>query len=187
MANAFDLVIRNGTIFDGTGGAPLKADVAVAGCTVVAVGRAAARGRMVSEFECMFQLGDPPDCEPDSETSIAAPARRPGVSPEALAYDLLLERDGRALLYSTFADYAYRSPESSLAMMKHEDAVLGLGDGGAHCGTICDGSAPTFMLTHWARDRARGERLPLPWIVKALCRDTALTVGLHDRGLIAPG
>jgi len=71
--------------------------------------------------------------------------------------------------------------------MRHPGTVLGLGDGGAHCGTICDGSLPTFMLTHWARDRTRGERLPLPWIVKSLTREAALTVGLADRGLLAPG
>jgi N-acyl-D-aspartate/D-glutamate deacylase len=72
-------------------------------------------------------------------------------------------------------------------MMRHAGAVLGLGDGGAHCGTICDGSYPTFMLTHWVRDRTRGERLPLPEVVKWLSHDTANAVGLEDRGLIAPG
>jgi N-acyl-D-aspartate/D-glutamate deacylase len=72
-------------------------------------------------------------------------------------------------------------------MMRHPGAVLGLGDGGAHCGTICDGSYPTFMLTHWVRDRKRGERLPLRDVVKWLCRDTARTVGLHDRGIVARG
>jgi N-acyl-D-aspartate/D-glutamate deacylase len=146
-----------------------------------------ALGRRVSDFEHVFQLGDPPNYEPDPETSIAARARRLGVSPEALAYDLLLERDGRALLYSTFANYTGGSLDVCLEMMRHRDTVLGLGDGGAHCGTICDGSAPTFMLTHWARDRSRGERLPLPWIVKALSHDTAQAVGLKDRGVIAPG
>ena len=146
-----------------------------------------ALGRLVSHFDYMFQLGDPPDYEPDPQTSVAAQARRLGVSPEERAYDLLLEDDGRALLYCTFANYLHGSLESSLEMMKHPHAVLGLGDGGAHCGTICDGSAPTFMLTHWARDRRRGERLPLPWIARALSRDAALAVGLHDRGLIAPG
>jgi hypothetical protein len=72
-------------------------------------------------------------------------------------------------------------------MMRHPGAVLGLGDGGAHCGTICDGSYPTFMLTHWVRDRTRGERLPLASIVQWLARDTARAVGLLDRGIIAPG
>jgi N-acyl-D-aspartate/D-glutamate deacylase len=144
-------------------------------------------GRMVRDFAGMFLLGDPPDYEPASETSIAAEARRRGVSPESLAYDLLLERDGRNLLYYAIANYAHGSLDSCLAMMQHPGSVLGLGDGGAHCGTICDGSAPTFMLTHWARDRRRGERLTLPWIVSALSRNTARAVGLLDRGLIASG
>ncbi len=144
-------------------------------------------GRMVRDFERMFLLCDPPDYEPAPEASIAAQARRRGVSPEALAYDLMLGRDGRNMLYYAAANYAQGSLDSCFAMMRHPGSVLGLGDGGAHCGTICDGSFPTFMLTHWARDRARGERLPLPWIVEALSRVTAETVGLRDRGLIAPG
>lgn len=144
-------------------------------------------GLMVRDFERMFLLGDPPDYEPSPEASIAAQARRRGVSPEALAYDLMLKRDGRNMLYYAAANYTHGSLDSCLAMMRHRGSVLGLGDGGAHCGTICDGSFPTFMLTHWARDRARGERLPLPWIVKALSRVTAEAVGLLDRGLIAPG
>ncbi|MCG6873606.1 MAG: amidohydrolase family protein [Betaproteobacteria bacterium] len=144
-------------------------------------------GRMVRDYEHMFVLGDPPDYEPLPEASIAAQARRRGVSPDALAYDLMLERDGRATLYYTLANYAHGSLDACLAMMRHSGTVLGLGDGGAHCGTICDGSLPTFMLTHWGRDRSRGERLPLPWIVKALTREPALAVGLADRGLIAPG
>jgi len=98
-----------------------------------------------------------------------------------------MEREGRNTLYVTLCNYVHGSLDSSLAMMQHPGAVLGLGDGGAHCGTICDGSHPTFMLTHWVRDRKRGERLPLAWAVKALSRDTAKTVGLLDRGLVAPG
>jgi N-acyl-D-aspartate/D-glutamate deacylase len=109
------------------------------------------------------------------------------MSPAALAYDLMLERDGRNLLYYAAANYEHGSLEACLAMMRSDGAVLGLGDGGAHCGTICDGSIPTFMLTHWARDRRRGERLSLPWIVRSLTRDTARTVGLLDRGILAPG
>ena len=146
-----------------------------------------ALARVVNHFDYVFQLGDPPDYEPDPQTSVAAQARRLGVSAEQRAYELLLENGGRALLYSTFANYLGGSLQSSLEMMRHPRTVLGLGDGGAHCGTICDGSAPTFMLTHWGRDRRRGERLPLPWIARALSRDTALAVGLVDRGLIAPG
>ncbi len=144
-------------------------------------------GRLAREFDHMFILGDPPDYEQPFEQSIAAQARRAGVTPEELVYDLMLERGGRNNLYVTLCNYEYGSLDSSLAMMQHPGAVLGLGDGGAHCGTICDGSDPTFMLTHWVRDRSRGERLPLPQVVKSLSHDTARAVGLLDRGLIAVG
>lgn len=144
-------------------------------------------GRLAREFDHIFLLGNPPDYEQPLEQSIAARARRLGVTPEALAYDLMLERDGRNNLYSTLCNYEYGSLNSSLEMMRHPGAVLGLGDGGAHCGTICDGSYPTFMLTYWVRDRSRGERLTLQEAVKWLSRDTARAVGLLDRGLIAPG
>lgn len=144
-------------------------------------------GRLAREFEHMFLLGDPPDYEQPLDQSIAARARRLGVTPEELAYDLMLERGGRNNLYVTLCNYEYGSLDSSLRMMCHDGSVLGLGDGGAHCGTICDGSYPTFMLTHWVRDRTRGERLPLSAVVKWLSHDTARAVGLEDRGLIAPG
>ncbi len=144
-------------------------------------------GRLAREFDHMFILGDPPDYEQPLEQSIAARAQRLGSSPEALAYDLMLEQDGRNALYSTLCNYEYGSLESSLEMMRHPGAVLGLGDGGAHCGTICDGSYPTFMLTYWVRDRTRGERLPLGEVVKWLSHDTARAIGLMDRGVIRPG
>jgi N-acyl-D-aspartate/D-glutamate deacylase len=144
-------------------------------------------GRLAREFDHMFLLGDPPDYEQPFDQSIAARAQRQHVPPEALVYDLMLERDGRNNLYVTLCNYDCGSLDSSLAMMRHPGAVLGLGDGGAHCGTICDGSHPTFMLTHWVRDRTRGERLPIATVVKWLCRDTAQAVGLADRGIIAPG
>ncbi|MFN0301115.1 MAG: N-acyl-D-amino-acid deacylase family protein [Burkholderiales bacterium] len=144
-------------------------------------------GRMVRDFDRMFALGDPPDYEPALENSIGAQARRRGCSPEALAYDLMLEQDGNGLLYYTATNYAQGSLESCLAMMRHSGSIIGLGDGGAHCGTICDGSYPTFLLTHWARDRTQGDRLPLPAIVRAMSRETAEAVGLLDRGLVAPG
>jgi N-acyl-D-amino-acid deacylase len=87
----------------------------------------------------------------------------------------------------TLCNYEHGSLESSREMMQHAGAVLGLGDGGAHCGTICDGSYPTFMLTHWVRDRKRGERLRLAEVVRWLSHDTARAVGLDDRGVLAPG
>jgi len=144
-------------------------------------------GRLAREFDHMFILGDPPDYEQPFEQSIAARAKRAGVTPEALVYDLMLENDGRNTLYVTLCNYENGSLESSLEMMRHPGSVLGLGDGGAHCGTICDGSYPTFMLSYWVRDRKRGERLPLSSVVKWLSHDTAQAVGLRDRGVLAPG
>jgi N-acyl-D-aspartate/D-glutamate deacylase len=143
-------------------------------------------GRMVRRFDDMYLLTDPPDYEPAPDRSIAALARRRGTTPEAVAYDALLERDGHQLLYLAAANYVEGSLDHCLEMMRHPHTVLGLGDGGAHCGTICDGSYPTFMLTHWARDR-RGDRLPLPWIIAALSRRPAEALGLGDRGFVAPG
>jgi len=144
-------------------------------------------GRFARDFDRMFVLGDPPDYEQPLDRNISSRARRAGVTPEELVYDLMLERDGRSHLYVTLCNYEQGSLDTSLDMVRHEAAVLGLGDGGAHCGTICDGSDPTFMLTHWVRDRKRGQRLELPQVVKWLGHDTARTVGLLDRGLVAPG
>lgn len=144
-------------------------------------------GRLAYDYDHMFLLGDPPDYEQPFEQSMAAMARHLGVLPKELVYDLLMEKEGRNHLYVTLCNYVYGSLDSCLEMMRHPGAVLGLGDGGAHCGTICDGSFPTFMLTHWVRDRQRGERMSLPEVVKSLSRDTARAVGLLDRGIIAPG
>ncbi len=142
---------------------------------------------VLQNFEKTFLLGDPPNYEQDPRQSLGAQARARGIRPEELAYDLLLEDDGRAMLYFPFLNYANNSLEPSLAMMKHPNSILGLGDGGAHLGTICDASFSTHMLTHWTRDRTRGERLSIPEVVKWHTRDTAAAVGLNDRGLLAPG
>ncbi len=147
----------------------------------------ARKSRSVHDWSRMFELTDPPNYEPAPEESLAARAAALGVTPEQLAYDLLLEDGGRRLLLSPFQDYAYGSLEPSLEMMRHKDTVLGLGDGGAHLGLICDASYPTTMLAYWSRDRRRGERLPLAWVVKALTADTAAAVGLMDRGRVAVG
>src|SRR5260221_3437476 len=144
-------------------------------------------GRLAREFDHMFLLGDPPDYEQPFDQSIAARAQIAGVTPEAFVYDAMLECEGRNNLYVTLCNYEQGSLDSSLGMMRHAGAVLGLGDGGAHCGTICDGSYPPFMLTQQVPDRVRGERLPLPMVVKLMSRNTALAVGLEDRGIIARG
>jgi len=142
---------------------------------------------LVAQFDRIFVLGDPPDYEPPADASIAAEAARRGVRPEALAYDLLLEDGGRALLYRPLLNYSGYSLDAVREMLLHEHTVPGLGDAGAHCGLICDGSFPTYLLGHWGRARTRGERLPLEWLVKSQTADTAALVGLCDRGRIAPG
>lgn len=142
---------------------------------------------VLRNFSKMFPLSDPPDYEPAPEMSLGAQAARKNKRAEELAYDWLLEDSGRALILFPFLNYANDSLEPSLAMMRHPNTILGLGDGGAHVGMICDGSFPTSMLTHWTRDRSRGDRLPLEWVIKAQTHDTAAAVGLNDRGLLKPG
>jgi N-acyl-D-aspartate/D-glutamate deacylase len=137
-------------------------------------------------WERVFELGDPPDYEPGPETSLAARAAAAGLEPVALAYDLLAAGGGEAFLYSPIFNYADGDLRAVREMLVHPFAVVGLADGGAHVGTICDASFPTTLLAHWGRDRAEG-RLPLPFLVQRQTSDTARTVGLHDRGVLAPG
>jgi len=137
-------------------------------------------------FERMFPLGDPPNYEPPPESSVAAQARARGVTPEELAYDLLLGDDGKAMLYVAIANYSAGNLEVFREMIESGEAVIGLGDGGAHYGMICDSSYPSFTLAHWTRDRT-GKRLPLAKAVRYLSADTATTVGLNDRGRLARG
>ncbi len=145
------------------------------------------RAQLAASFERFFVLGDPPDYEPGPERSIAAVAARSGRSPLDLAYDAFLAEDGAGLLYLPILNYAQGTSEPTREMLLHPSAVLGLGDGGAHVGFICDGSTPTWMLTHWTRDRSRGERLPLELVVRRMTSDTAALYGLSDRGRLAPG
>lgn len=143
-------------------------------------------GRAVRDFEHMFLLGDPPDYEQPPERSIAGRARSLGVTPEALAYDLMLEGERGTPLYLAMANYAEGCLDAVGTMLAHPDVLPGLGDGGAHAATICDGSYSTFALTHWGRDRASG-RMPVAELVHRLSRATAWLMGLRDRGLIRPG
>jgi N-acyl-D-amino-acid deacylase len=135
----------------------------------------------------LFPLGDPPDYEPPPDASVAAIAAGEGREPEAVLYDLMLRHDGRELLAYPVLNYADGTAEPLREMILHPRTVLGLGDGGAHCGIVCDASMTTFMLTHWARDRRRGPKIPLETAVRALTRDPAALYGLHDRGLLAIG
>ena len=139
------------------------------------------------KFDRVFELGEPPDYEPPPEASLAARAERDGVRPEELAYDLLLEDEGRRFLYFPIFNYAEGDLSAAREMLLHEHSLPGLADGGAHVGTICDASFPTTLLTHWCRDRQRGERIDLPWIVSRQARETAAAVGLRDRGVLVSG
>jgi N-acyl-D-amino-acid deacylase len=142
---------------------------------------------LVTNFAKYFRLGDPPDYEPAPETSIAARAQRAGKSAAELTYDLLLERNGREMLYVPFSNYASYNLDAVREMMTDTTTTLGLSDGGAHCGLICDASMPTYLLTHWVRDRSRGERLPVEFVIKRQTADTAKLYGLNDRGRLKPG
>ena len=134
-----------------------------------------------------FELGTPPDYEPDPARSLAAQAERMGGSPWELALDLLAAGDGESLLLYPFENYTSGNLDVIREMLVDEHTICGLGDGGAHVATICDASYPTYLLTHWARDRDRGERIPLERLVRKQTRDTAVAYGLMDRGLLAPG
>ncbi|WP_137145840.1 amidohydrolase family protein [Mycolicibacterium sp. CR10] len=134
----------------------------------------------------MFPLGDPPNYEPDPSESIAARAEARGVSPLEEAYDRVLDDDGHAMLLITLANFRNASLDTVAELIRRDDVVLGLGDGGAHYGMICDASFPTYMLAHWARDRASG-RLTVAEAVRELTSAPARVAGLSDRGRIAVG
>ncbi len=138
-------------------------------------------------FAKLFPLGDPPDYEPGPEKCIAAIAAREGRAAEEVLYDYLLRDEGRELLLLPFFNYSNGSLDPMREMILSPDTVVSLGDGGAHCGLICDASLTTFMLTHWVRDRTRGERVPLELAVRRMTSETARLYGLLDRGVIAPG
>ena len=135
----------------------------------------------------LWVLQDPPDYEPLPEKSIAAEAARQNRDAWDLAYDLLLHNAGRQIFYTPFGNYAENNLDCCREMVLHKDTVMGLGDGGAHVGTICDASFVTTLITHWGRDRTRGERIDLPTLIKSQTLDTARAVDLHDRGVLAQG
>ncbi len=127
------------------------------------------------------------DYEPDASTSIAAVARQRGVTPMEVLLDVLTSDEGNGMVYAPFFNYSYGDLSMTYEATLHPRTRLGLSDAGAHCGAICDGGTPTFMLTHWARDRRRGPTIPLEHIVHRQTQETAALYGLHDRGLVAPG
>jgi N-acyl-D-aspartate/D-glutamate deacylase len=140
-------------------------------------------------YDRMFRLENEGklEYEPGADDSVAAQAKREDKDPAAIVYDMLMENDGRGYIYLPLLNYAKFNFDHIYEMMQHPATVLSLSDGGAHCGVICDASFPTYMLTHWVRDRSRGDRLSVEQVVKMQTHDTARLYGLNDRGVLAPG
>ena len=142
---------------------------------------------LMQRWDQIFPLGDPPDYEPPRSASVAGVAERERRDPQEVALDWLLERDGTALLFAPLATYMDHDHEVVREMMTHPHTVLGLSDGGAHCGLICDVSMPTYLLTHWVNGRERGPRIGLEHAVSLQTSRTAAAYGFTDRGVLRPG
>jgi len=138
-------------------------------------------------YDRMWIFSGENDYEPDPADSLAAIAARTGADPQELAYDQMNSNGGEGLLYFPFLNYAARNLDPLYEMHQHKHTRMGLADAGAHCGTICDGGMPTFMLSFWTRDRTRGEKLSIEHVVKRQTAETAAFYGLYDRGQIASG
>jgi N-acyl-D-aspartate/D-glutamate deacylase len=134
-----------------------------------------------------YEMGNPPVYDPDPADRIDNRARAAGVTPEAFVYDLLLKQDGRAILYQPGANYRDANYDAVHAMLRDPNTIVGLADGGAHYGMICDASFPTYFLQHWARDVDGVDRIELPAAIAALSSVPADAVGLSDRGRLRPG
>jgi N-acyl-D-aspartate/D-glutamate deacylase len=141
----------------------------------------------VQTFERMFLLGDPPDYEPPPDGSVENLAKAQKRTPWEVAYDMLLEDEGHSLLYCPASNYAAFNLDAVKTMMEDPYTCLGLSDGGAHVAGISDANFPTWILTHWGRDRSRGGKIDLAWLVRWMTGATADTVGLTDRGRIKVG
>jgi N-acyl-D-aspartate/D-glutamate deacylase len=142
---------------------------------------------LTRDWQSLFLLEGEPNYEPAPERSLAALAAARGQAPEQLALEQLLANGGRGLLYLPLLNYPDGSLDSTHVMFSHPDTIAGLSDGGAHVGTICDGSVPTSNLTHWTRDRTRGPKLSIEHVVHMQTRRTAEALHLFDRGLVRPG
>ena len=141
---------------------------------------------VATRWDRMFVMGDPPDYEPTADQSVAAIAARTNHTPDEIAYDYLTEAADRFLFFPVVG-YVHGDHEQIRELLLDPATLLGLGDGGAHCGQIVDAGLPSYMLSHWARDRRRGPGLPLPQLVKMQTSETADFFGFRDRGRLKPG
>ena len=146
-----------------------------------------AQTNRLRDWDRIFPFGDPPQYEPDLETSVGVEARRRGIDPAELAYDLMMEKDGRGILYHPTTNYADGDLAPVHEMLAHPNTLIGLGDGGAHVGIMCDATDMAHTLTYWTRDRTRGPKHPIEEMVRRLTSANAEAIGLEDRGRIAPG
>ena len=142
---------------------------------------------IVTSYNKMFRLGDPANYEPGPEDSFFSEAKREGKSPQEVAYDMMLEKDGRALIYHPLFNYQPGDLSFVEKMLKHPFTISGLGDAGAHCGAISDASFPTTLIQHWSRDRERGSKIPLETTIKMQTSETAQLLGINDRGILEEG
>jgi len=142
---------------------------------------------ITQHFHKLFPIGESNDYEPRPQDSVAGIAERLGRPAAEVAYDMLLEDEGRRKFNFPMYNYTDQSLDVVREMMTHPNALFGLGDAGAHCGYICDASYPTFLLTHWGRDRTRGDKLPLEFLVHGQTLRNAQAMGMHDRGAIRAG
>jgi N-acyl-D-aspartate/D-glutamate deacylase len=141
----------------------------------------------IERWDRMYPLGDPPDYEPTPDRSIAAIAAREGRKPDEVVYDVLMEDGGKGILYLPVTNFAGGNLDVVAEMMAAPNSLIGLGDGGAHVGIMCDSTATSYTLTHWTRDRKRGSLFPMAWGVKRLTSDNAREMGLADRGVLEVG
>jgi N-acyl-D-aspartate/D-glutamate deacylase len=141
---------------------------------------------VATRWDRMFVMGDPPDYEPTADKSVAAIAARTNHTPDEIAYDYLTEAADHFLFFPVVG-YVHGDHEQIRELLLDPATLLGLGDGGAHCGQIVDAGLPSYMLSHWARDRRRGPGLPLPQLVKMQTSETADFFGFRDRGRLKPG
>ncbi|MBT3623172.1 MAG: amidohydrolase family protein [Gammaproteobacteria bacterium] len=135
----------------------------------------------------VFPLGENPNYEPLPEDSIAGIAKERGMDVMEVMYDMLVANDGKELFYQPLGGYQGYSLDGQKKLLEHPNVLFGLSDGGAHCGVIADAGMPTFIMTHWGRDRTRGDKMSLEFIVKSLTSSTARAFGMFDRGLINEG
>ena len=142
---------------------------------------------IVTSYGKMFKLGEPANYEPDSKDSFKSLADSSNMTAEEIAYESMLEKEGKALIYHPL--FNYQTGDLSLVekMLKHPYTISGLGDAGAHCGAISDASFPTTLVQHWSRDRTKGEKLPLETVIKMQTSETANLLGIEDRGVIEEG